>query len=238
MVLTKKNEVSSLIKLLKEREIDIVIESTLPTVLLKRSASAYPILTVWRKGRESYRSLLFVRKDSGIGRASDLKGKIIAFEDPGSTSAYFLPKIILRSKGLNLVKVGSFNSPVPKGTVGYTFAGSEINISSWVFHKKVAAGAVSNIDWSTKDKIPEPYKKEVKIILKSEPIPRTLVSVREGLDKALVERIKEELLSMDKSEEGREALKPYHANKFAEPSSWEFLSKFEQMLVASGEKID
>ena len=118
VVLTKKNEVSSLIKLLKEREIDIVIESTLPTVLLKRSASAYPILTVWRKGRESYRSLLFVRKDSGIGRASDLKGKIIAFEDPGSTSAYFLPKIILRSKGLNLVKVGSFNSPVPKGTGG------------------------------------------------------------------------------------------------------------------------
>ena len=51
----------------------------------------------------------------------------------------FFQKIGMRAKGLELVELSSFNSIVPKDKTGYVFAGSELNISSWVFYKKVAA---------------------------------------------------------------------------------------------------
>ncbi len=154
-----------------------------------------------------YNSFIFVRKDSGIRRLEDLKGKVIAFEDPGSTSAYFLPKYSIEEKGLDFLEIELSNFPVPEDKIGYVFAHQELNISSWVFFKKVDAGALSNLDWHNQEENPGAFRKEYKIIYETQKIPRMLVMAREGLDKIFVTRIKEELLNMDKSEEGREALK-------------------------------
>ncbi len=135
------------------------------------------------------------------------------------------------------MELSSFNSIVPKDKIGYVFAGSELNISSWVYYKKVAAGALSNLDWVSPQDVPEAYKKDFKIIYESQKMPEFIVLVREGLDKRLVERIKEEFLMMDKSEAGREALKPNGFNKFVEPkdSLWGFMTTIEDQLKTSGE---
>lgn len=239
VVLAGDNKVSNLIRLLKEGKIDILLESPLIAAYLKSKGAAIPILTAWRKGVGEYNSLIFVRKDSRINRIEDLKGKMIAFEDSGSNSGYFLPKIGMRAKGLELIELSSFNSIVPKDKTGYVFAGSELNISSWVFYKKVAAGALSNLDWNTPEDVPEAYKKEFKIVYESQKMPEFIVLVRPGLDKRLVERIKEEFLKIDKSEEGKEAIKPYGFNKFVElqKDSLDFMTEIEKQLRISGEKF-
>ena len=240
VVLAGDNKVSSLIRLVKEGKIDIILESPLIATLLKVEANAAPILTVWREGIGEYNSLIFVKKDSGINKAEDLRGKLIAFKDPGSNSGYFLPQIGLKAKGLELIELSSFNSIVPNNKVGYVFAGSELNISSWVFYKKAAAGALSNLAWISPKDVPESYKKEFKIIYESQKMPEFIVLVRKGLDKRLVERLKEELLRMDKGKKGKEAIKPYGFNKFVEPdgNSWEFMMTIEKQLKVSGERFN
>lgn len=239
VVLAGDNKVLNLIKLVKEGKIDIILESPLIATLLKVEADAVPILTVWRKGVGEYNSLLFVRKDSGIQKIEDLKGKLVAFKDPGSNSGYFLPQIGLKAKGLEMIELSSFNSIVPKDKVGYVFAGSELNISSWVFYKKAAAGALSNLAWVSPKDVPQSYKKDFKIIYESPKTPEFIVLVRPGLPKRLVERIKEEFLMMDKSEAGREALKSYEFDKFVEPDdgSWNFMTEIEKQLRVSGERF-
>jgi len=63
-----------------------------------------------------------------------------------------------KAKGLELIELSSFNSIVPTDKAGYVFAGSELNISSWVFYKKVAAGALSNLAWASPKDVPESFR--------------------------------------------------------------------------------
>lgn len=240
VILAGDNKVSSLIRLVKEGKIDIILESPLIATLLKVEADAAPILTVWREGVGEYNSLLFVRKDSGIQKIEDLKGRLVAFKDPGSNSGYFLPLIGLKAKGLELIEMSSFNSMVPHNKAGYVFAGSELNISSWVFYKKAAAGALSNLAWTSPKDVPESYKKEFKIIYESQKMPEFIVLARKGLDKKAVERIKEELIRMAGNERGRNALRPYGFNKFVEPekAQWDFMAVIENQIKVSGERFN
>ncbi len=205
VVLVRDNE--TVIGYLKEGKLDIVIETPFSAYIYMVGANATPILLAKREGVSEYNSFIFARKDSGIRRLEDLKGKVIAFEDPGSTSGYFLPKYSIEEEGLDCLEIESPNFSVPEDKIGYVFAGQELNISSWVFFKKVDAGTLSNLDWHNQEENPRAFKKEFKIIYETQKIPRMLVMAREGLDKILVTRIKEELLNMDKGEEGREALK-------------------------------
>ncbi len=238
MPVTGKN-ISLLINHLKDGKIDITMESAFPAYQCKIVAKASPLLLAWKHGSRELRSLIFVRKDSKIHRLEDLKGKIIAFEDPRSTASYFIPKMALEAKGLELLEVESFNSPVPEGKIGYIFAGTEINISSWVFFKKLAAGTLSNTDWKHPKYVPENFKEELEVVYESQDFPRFIVMARDGLNKKLVERIKEELLKMDKSEEGAKVLKATkHIQKFEELSERpeDVFKPVEDMLKTVGKE--
>lgn len=203
-----------MVKYLEEGKIDIVLETPFSASLYRVRAGVVPILLVMKKGVTEYSSIVFVRKDSGIRSLADLRGNVITFEDPGSTSAYFLPKISMMAEGLELEELGSADSPVPEGKVGYVFAGEELNVSTWVYLRKVDAGALSDLDWSDQEDNPESYRKEFEIIYETKKVPRMVVMIRGGLGERLVSRIKEELLNMHNTEEGREALKPSKINRF------------------------
>ena len=106
------------------------------------------MLRRWKGGIAEYRSLIFTNTGSGISRLEDLRGKIIAFEDPGSTSGYFLPKLFLLKKGFSVVeKAGREPRPQPD-EIGYIFADTDKNIVNLVVQKKLAAGAFSNDDFA------------------------------------------------------------------------------------------
>ncbi len=215
VVLVRDNE--TVLKYLRDGKLDIVLEAPFSAYLYMVKANATPILLAWRKGAGEYSSFIFVRKDSGIHRIEDLRGNVIAFEDRGSTSAYFLPKYSINAKGLDLVEVKSTDIDIPDEKIGYIFADSELNISSWVFFNKVDAGALSSTDWNDHKDNPKAYREEFEIIYETQSVPRMLVIVRDGLEERLVKRITEELLNMDKNDEGRNALKEFKVQKFYEP---------------------
>ncbi|WP_018237376.1 phosphonate ABC transporter substrate-binding protein [Ensifer sp. BR816] len=65
-------------------------------IYLAKADAAEPILTtVQTDGSTGYHSIMVARKDSGITKIEDLKGKKLGFADPDSTSGYLIPLVTL-----------------------------------------------------------------------------------------------------------------------------------------------
>src|SRR3990172_11402720 len=97
---------------------------------------------------------------------------MIAFEDAGSTSGYFMPKLLLFNKRLMLTEKPGLDAKVTAKEIGYIFAGSDKSILNFVLAKKVAAGAFSNDDYSA---VGEKEKTAISILAKTANLPRHLV---------------------------------------------------------------
>lgn len=193
-----------MMKLLEEKRVDFYMESPYPTYLINRLGAAKLLLRRWKGGLVEYRSLIFTKKESAITRLEDLRGKIIAFEDTGSTSGYFLPKLFLLKKGFSVVEKPGVGAKVSDREIGYIFANTYESIASLVLQNKVAAGAFSNDDYASVD---DTSKGSISILGESESMPRHLVSVRKDLPDPMAKRLKEILLGMDQDEAGRKILR-------------------------------
>jgi phosphonate transport system substrate-binding protein len=194
-----------LAKLIQEKKVDFYMESAYPTFLINEQTGAKMLLRRWKGGVAEYSTVLLTKNDGGVTRLKDLFGKIIAFEDPGSTSGYFLPKAFLTKRGFKLAEKSSFVDPVSSQEIGYIFShGSEKNIINWVLLRKVSAGAFNSSDF---DRLGEKRKNEFSILAETERLPRHLLSVRRDLDSALVQRLKEVLLTIHQDEVGQKALR-------------------------------
>ncbi len=195
--------VSQLTKLLDEKKVDFYMDSPYPTYLVNRQGAARLLLRRWKSGMAEYHSILFAKKDGRVSGFADLKGKIVAFEDPGSTSAYFLPKVFLLKKGLQLKEKAAPESKPPPGEIGYIFTYSTAKTVDLVLSDKAAAGAFSNDDH---DRLDEKAKTQIVKLGETESVPRSLVSTRKDLDPGMAQRLKETLLAMPNDEEGKKIL--------------------------------
>src|SRR5262245_20654477 len=195
--------VARMTKLLDEKRVDYYMESPYPTYLINRLGAATLLLRRWKGGMAEYHSLIITAKESGVARLDDLRGKMIAFEDPGSTSGYFLPKLFLLKKGFSVTEKGNLGAKVGAGEIGYVFTGTDRNVVGLVLQRQVAAGAISNDDHA---KLDEMNKAAISILGESEAVPRHLVSVRRGVPDAVVKRLKEVLLNMHQDDEGKKIL--------------------------------
>jgi len=192
-----------LAKLLEEDKVDFYMDSPYPTYLINRQGAAIPLLRRWKGGAAEYRALVFAKKDAEAVRLEDLRGRIIAFEDPGSTSGYFLPKIFLVTKGLKLAEKTSLDAAVAPSEVGYIFTYSAAKIAELVLSRKVAAGAFSNEDYARLD---AKRKAETVLLGETENFPRHFVSIRKNLDPAAANRLQETLVLMHQDPAGRKIL--------------------------------
>jgi len=194
---------SQLVKLLEEKRVDIYMESPHATYLINQLGSASLLLRRWKGGVGEYRSIIFMNKGSGISRVEELLGKMIAFEDAGSTSGYFMPKLLLLNKRLILTEKPGLDAKVATKEVGYFFAGSDKNILNLVLAKKVATGAFSNDDYAG---VGEKEKSAISILAESASLPRHLVSIRKDLPAPVAKGLKKVLLAMHEDAEGRAIL--------------------------------
>lgn len=211
-VLMAKNN-QQMLRYLKQGKVDWVTETVFSSVVFHDEAGAEIILRKWKKGAPDYYSLIFVRKDSGIDSLQDLKGRTIAFEDSGSTSAYYIPASVLIRNKLELYKLDSARDKFQADKVGYIFTNEEINTSTMVYKGLVDAGAFNNRDWETEDHNPELYRKDMKVIYKTNRFPRALEVVRKDLDPNIKQRLKELLLKAHEDPDAKSALRSYQKTK-------------------------
>jgi len=197
-------------KLLEEKKIDCYLESPYPTYLINKQGAAVLLLRRWKSGMAEYRGLIFSKKDSETSGLEQLRGKMIAFEDPGSTSGYFLPKVLLLKKGFKLAEKPRPDAKVGPKEIGYIFASTDV--VNLVLSSRVAAGTFSNDDYGALD---GSKKADITILAQTELFPRHLVSARKDLDPTVKNRLKEILLSMHQNDEGRSIMQQTdHTTKF------------------------
>ncbi|TNE63083.1 MAG: phosphate/phosphite/phosphonate ABC transporter substrate-binding protein [Alphaproteobacteria bacterium] len=202
--------VDEMVALLKAGRVDMVSETPLAAMALEQVGGARVILREWKKGVPEYAALMISRRGAGIESFDDLKGRVLAFEDPGSTSGFLVPLAYLRRHGLELVELADRGARPPAGKVGYVFATHEINIASLVARGIVDAGAISDMNWTDAAEVPPGIRDRLQVFFTSEPVIRSLVLVGGGMDETLQRELTALLISMNESLEGRAAMITYH----------------------------
>lgn len=226
VVLAKNNE--EMASYLKHGKVDWVTETPFSATILKNEAGAEFLLRKWKKQVADYHTVFFTRKDSGITSLSDLKGKVIAFQDEGSTSAYYIPAYLLLKNGNSLEKMPSHRDKPQAENVGYVLAGEEINMSTWV-HKGIAdAAAFSNLDWEKDDNNPAFFRKDFVIFHKSKSYPRAIEVVRKDLPVEVKGRLKVILLNIHNDPKAGGVLDAYQKTRKFDTLSPEMLSVLEE----------
>lgn len=191
---------------LQSGEIDIYIDSPFIVADIGRKTGARPFLRRWKKGQAEYHTLIVVREDSGIDSLDDLRGKIIAFDEPFSSSGYFLPKGMLMQHGLRMMEVRDTDGRLPDDTIGYVFSMDDINSMFWVLQRKVDATAVSPVHFS---KFNKKNVGQFRVLERSPSMPRQAVAHRADLDPVVIRELEHVLMAMEESEAGQRALEAF-----------------------------
>jgi len=199
-------DAQQMISYLRRHRVDWLTETPAMAVAYRERAGAQILLSTERGGGDSYHSVFFVRRDSGIRTLQDLKGRSIAFQNLYSTSSYVAPAAELLNAGLQLdLLLSPMDRPEPE-SVGYLFARSEANISTWVHKRLVDAGAFANLDWNDLHRLPESFRDDLAVIHETAPFPRAVEVVRPGLDPRIQARLKQVLLDARDDPQARVAL--------------------------------
>ena len=194
-----------LAKLIEQKKVDFYLESPYPTYLINDVYDvAKLMLRRWKGGMAEYRSLIFTKRNGGINRLEDLRGKLFVFEDPDSTSGHFLPKSFLRQKGFKFTDKSRFNPDASPTDIGYRFAYSQEELVDWVLSEKAAAGAFSDDDFA---RLEESKRADITVLALTQPLPRHFISVRKDFAPALREHLEKVLLTMHENDQGRQILK-------------------------------
>jgi ABC-type phosphate/phosphonate transport system, periplasmic component len=222
---------------LKEGRVDLFHDSVVPTLVLSKRAGSVPILRQWKYGEADYKGLIVVKKNSGINSLGDLKGKVIAFEEPHSTSATVLPRMLLEEKKFKLIQIKNPDTVKPDA-IGYVY-GSDGNSINVLLTGRADAATTIHREF---DRLKPEIRDSLKVLDTTVSVPRTLVAVRKDLDPKLLKDLKEILLNMDKDAEGQGVLKKsQNTTKFDEipAGSLNQLKSIEKYVFSSlGKEVD
>jgi phosphonate transport system substrate-binding protein len=181
---------AGVVEALRNATADVGFMGALPYVMAHHHAGAYPIAGEVYGGSPTYRSRIFVRKDSGIASLEGLRGKSIAFVDPISSSGYLYPLDVFFKAGLveDRERAERFFKRV-------YFAGGDEQAVRAVLNRFVDAAGIGQFAWSL---LRPEERDQVVFIAESDPIPSHCVVVRAGLDRAVATRLQEALVGLDR----------------------------------------
>ena len=222
---------------LKQGKVDLFHDSVVPTLVLSRRAGSVPIFRQWKYGEAEYKGLIVVKKDSGIDSLNDLKGKVIAFEEPHSTSATVLPRMLLEERKFKLIQIKTPGTVKPDA-IGYMYGSDGNSVNVLITGRADAATTIHR----ELDRLKPEVRDSLKVLDTTLTVPRNLIAVRKDLDPKLVLALKEVLVNMDKNPEGQGVLKrSQNTTKFDEipPGSLDQLKNIEKFVFSSlGKEVD
>ncbi len=160
-----------------------------------------------------YRGYIFVRKDSAIRTAADMKGKKMAFVEKATTAGYIFPRAYLREHGVT--DLDHFFSDS-------FFAGSHDAAISAVLNGKADVGAAKHSIYDRVRKDDPRIDRELLIVARSPWVPSNGLCVRKDLDEATKQKLREALLNIDRDPEGKTVLEKFGAIRFIETTERDY----------------
>jgi phosphonate transport system substrate-binding protein len=185
-------------------------------------------LVTERFGSSTYVGQINVGADSGITSLEDLKGKVMCWVDPNSTSGYIIPRIMLKANGID-----------PDTDFAQTIeAGSHNNVISQVYNGDCDAGAsYADARSSIEADFPDVNEKVVVLATTTE-IPNDSVSFAKDFDPEMRTQIVNALLEIAQSEEGLTALENLYSISGLQEAGDSFYDAFRADLSKAGMDIE
>lgn len=177
-------------------------------------------------GSSTYTGITFVRKDSGIKKPADMKGKTIALVDPATTAGYLAQKDYFAKQGLNIDK-----------DVKIFWAGSHDAVITAVMNKQAEIGGAKNVPINKFRKENKAFDETMTIVDEAPkpPVPDNTFAVRKDMGASVKEKLKNALLNMAADEDGKAVLAKFGASKFTETTDGDFKSLYG---MVKGLKLD
>ncbi len=169
-------------------------------------------------GNSTYYGMIFVRKDSGIKTAADMKGKVFAFVDKATTAGWLLPLHYFHEN-----KIENYETWFRETY----FAGTHEDAIHDVLDGKADVGAAKNLIFDQFVNEGKDAKKELEVLAVSPRVPDNTLAMRQDLDPLLMARLKKILLTMHETPDGIKALKEFGAVRFLETTLKDYQPVFD-----------
>jgi len=186
---TVASDYAAVIEALRNRTADLAFVHPAGYVLANREAKAMIVAKNLWHGKGTFTSRIYVRKDSGLTRLEELRGKTIAFVDPSSTSGYVYPMVLLIQRGLvrNRDPKTFFREVV--------FAGSHDAGMRALLNGHV--DALASFDMAREQYLKDEAERErIAWVAETPAIPEAGIAAREGLDPATFAKVRAALIKM------------------------------------------
>jgi phosphonate transport system substrate-binding protein len=157
---------------------------------------------------DKYRSVIFVRRDSGINKFSDLAGKTLTTSGPNALAGTMMPLFFLCENGVNVKKdIKRLYAPSFESTIMNVYLG------------RCSAGASKRA--IAMDMLKQRPEIDSKLIIKWEtpPLINNALFIRNDMDTLTAGELTKLILTLQDSEEGRKALIPLDVSKFEKATS-------------------
>lgn len=185
-------------------------------------------LVTQRFGLTYYTGQIIVRADSGITSLADLKGKVMCWVDPNSTSGYIIPRIMLAANGID-----------PDTDFANTVeAGSHNNVVTAVYNGDCDAGATySDARSSIAEDFPD-VNDVVIVLATTTEIPNDTVSFTKDFPSDMRQQIVDALVAISATAEGQAALENLYSIEGLVPADDTFFDAFRADLSKAGIDIE
>ncbi|HET7341791.1 MAG TPA: phosphate/phosphite/phosphonate ABC transporter substrate-binding protein [Methylomirabilota bacterium] len=186
---TVASDYAAVVEALRNHTADLAFVHPGGYVLAHREAKATIVARNLWHGKSSFTARIYARKDSGIATLEDLRGKTIAFVDPASSSGYIYPMVLLVQRGLvtNRDPKTFFREVV--------FSGAHDASMRALLNGHV--DAIASFDLAREQYLKDPAERaRIVVVAETPEIPEAGIAAREGLDPALVARVRAALLQI------------------------------------------
>lgn len=166
-------------------------------------------------GSSTYHGHVFVRKDSGLRKAADLRGKRMAFVDRATTAGYVFPLAWLREQGIRIRGPEKFFSE-------FYFTGSHDAAIVAVLEGKADVGAAKHSVFDRLRREDPRVDRDLVVLANSPPVPSNGLCVRADLEPDLREALRRALLDLERDPAGAAVLAQFGALRFVETSAEDY----------------
>ncbi len=166
-------------------QVDIAFANSIVYIQLKKDVNIDPLaLSAEKKAGTRFRGIIITRRDSGIEKIQDLKGKKLIFVDEDSAAGYIFQMLLLNKAGFD----------VHKDFIRLPFAKKHDNVTMAVFNKAADAGGIREDDLDKmKDKVD---LSQIKIVAYSDYFPNWPIFTTPKMHGRVASKIKAALLKL------------------------------------------
>ena len=170
------------------------------------------------EGLSSYYGMIFVRRQSGINSAADTHGKRMVFVDRATTAGYLLPLDYFKENGIE---------DYTSWFASYYFAGTHEDAILEVLKGYADIGAAKNTIFYQLARQNPQILEDLQILATSPHVPESTFAVRKHLPESLTTLLREQLLSLHQTSEGRKVLDALGAQRFISTTANDFQPVFD-----------